>query len=206
MKSQRKLAALVREYARDLLREPTDGTRRLRIFDFDDTLVLTDAKIWVTTGDGNRFSLTPGEFALYEKNPGEVMDFTEFSQLINPRVIGWMGQILRMVYDRYSHKGSIILSARTAPEPIVQFLTSVGMSDIEVKALNNADPTIKAGWVDTWIRERELDHVEFFDDSHKNVAAVRQLRELHPNVNIVVRHVDHESGFVPTRLSKTTLK
>lgn len=190
MKSKRKAAALLREYIRGLLREGKD-IKRLRVFDFDDTLVVTDAKVWVTPEKGERFALTPGEFAVYEKKPGDAMDYTEFRQLINPRAIAWTGHILRNVYDKYGPEGLVILSARSTPEPIVQFLNDAGMPGIEVKALDNADPKVKAAWVDTWIREKNLDYVEFFDDSHKNIAAVKQLKHDHPDVHIVVRHVVH---------------
>ncbi len=206
MRSKRKSAAFVREYVSDLLRESPDGKKRLRIFDFDDTLVVTDARIWVTGIDGNKFSLTPGEFAVYDKAAGEVMDFSEFERLINPRAVAWMVEILREVHAKYGSAGLVILSARTSPAPIVQFLTSVGMPDIEVKALNDASPSVKAHWVDAWIRDRGLDYVEFFDDSHKNVAAVRALQNAHPNVRLVVRHVNHARGFETKQEPATAAK
>lgn len=191
MKSKRKAAVLLKEYIRSLLLERGAGTKRLRIFDFDDTLVVTDARIWITPTKGERFALTPGEFAVYDKKPGDVMDYTEFQQLINPRSITWTGRILRNVYDKYGSKGLVVLSARSTPEPIKQFLKDSGMPGIEVKALNNADPQAKADWIDARIRERNLNYVEFFDDSYKNIAAVEQLRLDHPDVRIVVRHVVH---------------
>lgn len=195
MKSKRKAAALLREYIRGLLGEGRD-VKRLRVFDFDDTLVVTDAKVWVTDAVGTKFSLTPGEFAVYEKQPGDLMDYAEFKQLINPRAIAWTGRILRNVYDKYGPDGLIILSARSTPEPIVQFLNDIGLHGIEVKALDNADPKVKAAWIDHWIRDRGLDYVEFFDDSHKNIAAVKELKHIHPGVHVVVRHVVHT--HIPT--------
>ena len=41
---------------------------KLRIFDFDDTLVKTDATIKVTDPDGKTISMTPAEFATHELN------------------------------------------------------------------------------------------------------------------------------------------
>ncbi len=195
MKSKRKTAALLREYIRGLFRERQE-VKRLRVFDFDDTLVVTDAKVWITPEYGERFALTPGEFAVYDKKSTDVMDYTEFRQLINPRTIEWTTRILRNVYDKYGPEGLIILSARATPEPIVKFLQDAGMPDIEVKALGDVDPKVKAAWIDTWIREKNLDYVEFFDDSHKNIAAVRALKDLHPDVHMVVRHVVHT--HIPT--------
>lgn len=195
MKSKRKSAALLREYIKNLNCEERNQ-KRLRIFDFDDTLVVTDAKIWVTDTEGKRFSLTPGEFAVYNRQPSEQFDYTEFRQLINPKAIVWMGRILRRVYDKYGPDGLVILSARSTPEPIKHFLKDVGMTDVDIVALDNADPKVKATWVDKWIRDRGLEYVEFFDDSPKNIAAVKALKELHPGVHIVVRHVIHT--HIPT--------
>lgn len=190
MKSKRRSAALLREYVRGVLREAGEP-KRLRVFDFDDTLVVTDAKVWVNAADGRRFPLTPGEFAVYERQPGDVLDYTEFRQLINPRAITWTGHILRQIYDKYGPTGVVILSARTIADPIHQFLDDAGLRGVEVIALNDAAPATKAAWIDRWIRERDLDYVEFFDDSSKNIVAVRALRKEHPDVHIVVRHVVH---------------
>jgi hypothetical protein len=195
MKSKSKLTQLLKKYIRELEREDK-GPKRLRVFDFDDTLVVTDAKVHVIHADGVHQVLTPAEFAVYEKQPGDTFDYAEFRQLINPRAIQWMGRILRNVYDKYGPKGIAILSARSTPEPILQFLDALGMTGIEVRALDNADPKVKAEWIDRWIRDHSLDHVEFFDDSPKNIAAVKDLRDLHPGVHVVVRHVIHT--HIPT--------
>lgn len=188
MQSNRKSAALLREYVKRLHSEDGD-INRLRVFDFDDTLVVTDAKVWVTDGQGVKRSMTPAEFAVYDRKHDDVMDYVEFCQLINPRPITWMGSILRRVYDKHGPDGLVILSARSVPEPIEQFLASIGIEGVKVTALNNADPNVKATWVDRWIREKKLDFIEFFDDSHKNVAAINSLKDAHPNVHIVARHV-----------------
>lgn len=211
MKSKTKVAALLREYIKSLLKE-NKTIKRLRVFDFDDTLVVTDAKVWITNAKGERFSLTPGEFAVYDQVPGDQFDYTEFKQLINPRAIAWTGRILRNVYNKYGPNGLVILSARSSPEPIVQFLNDIEIHGVEVKALNSADPKVKAHWIDHWIRDRNLEYVEFFDDSHKNIEAVRELKHIHPGVHVVVRHVVHT--HIPThgfskhygtrRVSKTT--
>lgn len=190
MQSKRKSAALLREYVRALVTEAQEP-KRLRVFDFDDTLVITDTNVWVTPANGERFALTPGEFAVYDQKPGDVMDYSEFHHLINPRAIGWMGRIIRNVYDKYGPAGLVILSARSSANPIVQFLDDANMPGIEVHALGNSDPKQKAFWIDKWIRERNLDYVEFFDDSHKNISAVELLKHEHPDVHIVVRHVIH---------------
>jgi hypothetical protein len=46
----------------------------------------------------------------------------------------------------------------------------------------------KAAWIADKI-EQGYDDVAFFDDSEKNVAAVRSLKRSYPNVKLDVRHV-----------------
>ena len=63
---------------------------KLRVFDFDDTLAVTDADVMVTRADGTEFRLSPAEYAMYEpiaeynpatreyiKEKGEVLNFSE---------------------------------------------------------------------------------------------------------------------------------
>ena len=51
--------------------------KKLRIFDFDDTLAKVKANIHVHNGD-NKFILSPAEFAVYEPKKGDVFNFKEF--------------------------------------------------------------------------------------------------------------------------------
>ena len=44
--------------------------KRLRIFDFDDTLVKTDSYVYVNNGD-SQIKLTPGQYAVYNEKDGD---------------------------------------------------------------------------------------------------------------------------------------
>jgi FMN phosphatase YigB (HAD superfamily) len=180
-------AKLLREYISEIATEAQVPKRRLRIFDFDDTLVKTDAMVHVTDAQGLKFDLMPSEFATYERQPGDKMDYTDFHLLINPRAIRWTNRILERVYDTHGEAGVVVLSARSSHVPIEQFLNELGLTGIEIIALDNADPAVKASWVSARIERDSLEFVEFFDDSHKNVAAIRELQNGHPTVQIVAR-------------------
>ena len=39
--------------------------KKLRVFDFDDTLVQTKSNIYITHTDGKKSTLTPGEYEVY---------------------------------------------------------------------------------------------------------------------------------------------
>lgn len=167
--------------------------QRLRVFDFDDTLVISHSKTKVTSRDGEVQYLTPAEYAVYEKHPGDVFDFGEFDCIIDPHVITWTERILRRVYTKYGPSGAVILTARgqKARGAIEEFLSSIGYHNIEVVTLGDSDPMAKAEWIARAIEDQGLQLVEFFDDSHKNVAAVKSLQERYPNVKVIVRRIDH---------------
>jgi hypothetical protein len=185
-------AKLLKKYIKELVLEVAgSGPKKLRIFDFDDTLVQTDAMVYVTNAEGEEFALTPGEFAVYTPKKGDAFDYTDFQELINPRAIKWTGKILDSVYQKHGPQGLVVLTARGVAEPIRQFLNDAGYPDVEVIALGDANPQAKASWIDQKITSDDLDVVEFFDDSSKYIAAVKRLQTKHPDVKIITRHIVH---------------
>lgn len=194
MISKSKSTKLLRKYVKQLLNEAS-GVRSLRIFDFDDTLVVTDAVVRVSNKD-TTFELTPSEFATYDKKKGDVFDYTQFDVLVNPRPITWTLKMLQRAYEKHGAKSLVVLSARTLCKPIKTFMRKMGLSDVAVVALNDPDPKAKVKWIAERIKWNELEFVEFFDDSFKNVSAVKELNETFPNTKVVVRHVMHT--HVPT--------
>lgn len=185
---------LLKSYLREVLSEiASRRSRKLRVFDFDDTLVRTRAMIHVTSSSGEKFDLTPAEYAIYEKRPGDVMDYSDFASLIEPQQIKWTFDILKRVVAKGGE--TVILTARSAADPIRRFLSEAGLPDLEVIALGDSNPQRKADYIATRIEEDEFDYVEFFDDSYKNVEAVRSLQSRYPDVKIVSRHVVHKTGL-----------
>jgi phosphoglycolate phosphatase-like HAD superfamily hydrolase len=183
---------LLREYITSILSEKSriDG-RRLRVFDFDDTLVKTNSKIYVTSGTGDKFELTPGEYAVYESQPGDEFDYSDFSKLIDPREIVWTGRILRNILSKGGEV--VILTARSAQAPVYQFLEDAGLPRLEVVALANADPEKKADYIEKRIVDDGVKYVEFFDDSYKNVEAVNRRAAKYPSVKVISRHIVHKT-------------
>ena len=169
--------------------------QRLRVFDFDDTLVITDARVTVTDSLGVKKFLTASELNVYEKQENDAFDYAEFKQLMNPRAISWMCKIMKYVYHKHGCESLVVLSARVSPEPIIQFLSSIGVFGVEVKALNNACSELKAAAVDNWISTRQLNYVEFFDDSRKNIEHISTLALKHKNVQIVTHHLVHNHDY-----------
>jgi hypothetical protein len=168
---------LLKEYIRRLLDEAELKQRKLRVFDFDDTLVKTDARTYVTHADGKVSALTPGEYAVYEPQQGDSFDYSQFQQVINPRQIQWTGEVINNIYRIHGPAGFIILTARGTATPVEQFMEDAGHAGVKVVGLGTSDPKAKAAWIREKFHSDKLDELEFFDDSPKNVAAVAELED-----------------------------
>lgn len=181
---------ILREYITEILRENQPKFRKkLRVFDFDDTLVKTGSIIHVTNSSGENFDLTPGEFAIYTAQPGDTFDFSDFSKLVDPQEIKWTVKILR---DIVSSGGEVvILTARAHAPPVHEFLRLAGIPPLEVVALGDSNPQRKSEYIKGRIEGEGFDLVEFFDDSYKNILAVESLKPLFPGVVIKTKHIVH---------------
>lgn len=167
--------------------------KTLYVTDFDDTLAMTDANVILVRG-GERTSLTPAEFAVYEPKPGDSFDFSEFDQLINPRPIQRFTKLLQKVVKEKRADKVVVLTARNHTRPVAQFLKMIGIeSGVAIAALGDANPEKKARYIEKQIQDGH-DRVVFVDDSAKNVAAVSKLRDRYPGVKLVVHQAqEHET-------------
>ena len=179
--------------------------KKLRVFDFDDTLVQTNSHIYITHTDGKKSTLTPGEYAVYEPKKGDKFDFSDFQKVKQPQEIKGVTDLLRKLAKAEGERSIVILTARGVYKPIKDYLSDIGLRDIYVVALNSADPQDKADWIEQKIKEGYND-VFFIDDSHKNVQAVKALEKKYPNIKLQVRQVRHNVPNAPKEESINKLK
>jgi hypothetical protein len=166
------------------------GEKKLRIFDFDDTLVKTKSNIYIKHKDGKESKLTPGEYAIYEPKKGDQFDFSDFEKVKQPQEIKGVTRLLKNIV-RVGGSEIVILTARSAYKPIKDYLSDIGLDKLFVVALADSDPQKKADWIENKIKDGVTD-VFFIDDSHKNVSAVEALSKKYPNISLKVRHVQHD--------------
>jgi len=155
---------------------------KLRVFDFDDTLAHTDAKVMLYKSDGSTQILSPAEYAVYEPEPEDQFDFSQFEgPLINPREVKAITKVFRRVMDAgFDDRKVAILTARApgSREAIKGFVSEMGYDpdSIEIITLGSSDPMDKADWIDQQIQQGYND-VYFVDDSYKNIKAVNLLKQ-----------------------------
>jgi HAD superfamily hydrolase (TIGR01509 family) len=163
--------------------------KKLRVFDFDDTLVKSNSKIYVTN-KGKKKTLTTGEYAIYKKKSGDTFDFSDFSKIIEPKQIKAMFKVFQNIYKASGNRRITILTARAAYKPVRQFFKDIGY-DVYVIALSSSNPKDKSDWVETQIKNGYND-ILFFDDSRKNIEAVKKLEKKYSDIKMTTRLVNYD--------------
>ena len=168
-------------------------SKKLRVFDFDDTLVFTKSFIYVKTKDGKEKKLTPGEYAVYNEKPGEEYDFRDFYSVQEPQELRRITKVLKRIIQKNGGDGVFILTARpqAVDKHVQQYLKDIGINQkIPVTGLQNNDPKAKAKWIEDKIDNEGYDDVYFADDSIKNVNAVKDMLRK-KDVKWRVQHIKH---------------
>ncbi len=172
--------------------EENKGEKKLRVFDFDDTLVHVDATIHITHKDGTKSGLTPAEYAVYVPKEGDTFNFSEFSSVIKKaKPLEDNIQDLIKSYNDPAEK-TTILTARLLGYPVKKYLKDEFGIEPYVVGLGSSDPQDKARWIENQIKKGYND-IEFRDDSKKNVDAVASLEDKYPEISIKSMLVENAS-------------
>lgn len=169
------------------------------IFDLDDTLVVTNAKILVKDAlTGETFDLTPQEFNEYEKEPHHEVDYNQFNDaniLKAGRLVDWVLSILRSAYESGTAVG--IITARNNKDLVREFLLSHGI-DIHPKLVYAiSDPEFEfEGTIAEKKREafrkliaKGFKHFTFYDDDRKNLDLAKSLEKEFSEITMKTRKI-----------------
>ena len=153
--------------------------KKIRVFDFDDTLATSNNIVIATSPDGTTTELNAEEFAEKGadlKNQGYTMDFSDFNRVTD----GGRGPLFKVAEKIRNARGNedlFVLTAR-APESqgaIYDFLKSQGLEfkKENIVGLGNSTGEAKANWIISKAAEGYNDFY-FADDAIQNVNAVRK--------------------------------
>jgi len=179
--------------------------RVLTIFDIDDTLFHTTAKINVVKDGKVVRSLTNQEFNNYELQDGEEYDFGEFRNAEKFRQesepIGPMLDELKTILDHTQGK-VIMLTARADFDDKETFLQTfadhgIDMSKIHVHRAGNlpgkeGPAEKKAVWVRRYLDTGKFNQVSLYDDSMSNLRVFKSLEQEYPDVKFDAYHITGE--------------
>ena len=168
-------------------------SKKLRVFDFDETLVFTKSFIYVKQPNGKEKKLTPGEYAVYQEKPGEEYDFRDFYSVQEPEELKRITKVFKRVIYKNGGDGVYILTARpqAVEKHVQQYLKDIGINKrIPVVGLQSNNPKDKADWIEDKIDNEGYDDVYFADDSKKNVDAAKKMLRT-KNIKWRVQHIKH---------------
>ena len=165
--------------ALDIARDLDAPVKKIRVFDFDDTLARTKSKVGYIMPDGTTGKIDAETFAKDAgtmEAEGATWDFSEFSKVMNGRK-GPLFEVAKIIADKRGTDDVFVLTARPADAagPIKEFLGSLGL-DIPLKnitGLGDGSPQAKASWVVGKAAEGYNDFY-FADDATGNVKAVKE--------------------------------
>ena len=164
----------------ELARKLDQPVKKIRVFDFDDTLARTKSNVLYTMPDGTTGAIDAATFAKEAGNmeaEGAQWDFSEFSKVMQGSK-GPLLDVAKIIADKRGTKDVFVLTARPANSagPIKEFLASMGL-DIplaNITGLGDGTPEAKAGWIMGKAAEGYNDFY-FADDHTGNVKAVKDV-------------------------------
>jgi hypothetical protein len=175
--------AEVLDKALNIARDPNAPVKKIRVFDFDDTLARTKSNVLYTMPDGTKGKLTAEEFAKKGDKmlaEGAVWDFSEFNKVMEGREGPLLG-VAKLIQQARGTKDVFVLTARAAAAApaIKEFLDSVGL-DIPIEnitGLGDSSPLAKSNWVVDKAADGYNDFY-FADDHLGNVDAVKKVLDV----------------------------
>jgi len=171
---------------------------KIVVFDLDDTLVITDAKIKVCNRvNGECFSLTPEEFNEYEAHADHDLDFTDFASLEIMKAGRLIEHYLNIFKSNYKKGIAVgIVTARDDREMIYKWLREhVGFRIDKDLIFAISDPVHgftgsiadrKKQAFETYINMGYV-NFKFYDDDTANLKLVKSLEKEHNNIKIYTK-------------------
>ena len=156
------------------------STKKIRVFDFDDTLARTKSNVLYTMPDGSKGKIDAATFAKDAgkmEAEGAIFDFSEFSKVMDGKK-GPLFEVAKKIAEARGTEDVFVLTARPqdAAGPIQEFLAELGL-DIpleNITGLADGNPKAKADWMVGKVAEGYNDFY-FADDHLGNVKAVKDV-------------------------------
>ena len=142
----------------------------LFIFDFDDTLAITDSRVKIIIKDtGVQKLMTSREFAYFPFDPTTMdVDFDDFMRADGTLIRDTIDLMQQAMMDGAD---VFIVTARAVGPPVEKFLT---------KQLGSCPPVVatagssgKVPWLMNQLRSKHYDRVVVFEDCVKNIRALK---------------------------------
>lgn len=181
------------------------GSNELVIFDIDDTLLHTTAKINVIKNGKVVRSLTNQEFNNYKLQPEEEFDFGEFrdARKFEEESVPIGPMLDKLHSDLAAGKNVVMLTARADFDNQKAVWRTFKRHGVDInkdvhlyRAGNqpgNESPAVKkAIHVTEWLRTGKYRKVVMYDDSEKNLTVFKSLEKRFPQIEFEAHHVSEQ--------------
>jgi hypothetical protein len=166
----------------------------LYIFDFDDTLVDSGAKVKVVRADGTEDFYSSRKYRDYDqkyKRAGDELHFNEFD------VFPPEASIIQDTWDKFTAalssagpRNVMILTARANPVPVRDFLVQSGINPLPaIEAVGDSNPDAKKRKVAEYIARLGITDVYLWEDSPNNIRAIETLTDDIPTLTFTTKLV-----------------
>ena len=197
----------------EFLNESIEEVGGLTIFDIDETLFQTTAKIAVIKSGKVIKELTNQEFNTYKLKAGESFDYGQFKNAekfnkeskVIPRMMAKLKSILKNVSNK-SNSRVIIITARADFDDKNLFLDTfrkhgVDMNKVYVERAgnlgNNPSAENKVKIIRKYLQHGKFSRVRLFDDAMSNLTALLGMKKEFPNVQFSA-YLAHHNGSITT--------
>lgn len=185
------------------LKKHKNEVRTLNVWDIDDTLGKTSARVSVMKNGKAIKLLDPGEYNTYKLKDGESFDFSQFrSGKIFRETFKPISTVLdrakEIVWNQSENSHSIILTARSDFHDHKEFLQAFRDHGFPIdhvyversgnlSRLNPRSPAHinKAVVLKRYMQSGKFDRVRMWDDHEKNLEILYKLGKMFPNIEVI---------------------
>ena len=146
--------------------------KSLFIFDFDDTLAMTDSHVRVINATGSIRRLNSREFAAYRHTPGDTLNFDEFDRASGTLIENTV-EAMQDAIRSHGIENVYIVTARSVGEPVEEFLSSFGLRSPNVVATAGSEG--KARWLARKLHQGNYNSVHVYEDCRSNITMLRDI-------------------------------
>ena len=142
----------------------------LYIFDFDDTLAITDSRVKVIR-NGEEILMTSREFAHFAFNPStDQLDFGDFSRAEGTLIKDTVEEMQKAMQDGHD---VFIVTARALAGPVETFLKKeIGSHPPVVATAGSAG---KKPWLEQQLSINNYDRIVVYEDCQKNIRSLKDV-------------------------------
>lgn len=146
----------------------------LYIFDFDDTLAITDSRVLVRR-NGQDIWMTSREFAEFEFNPDtDELDFGDFGRAQGTLIKDTIEELERAMNDGAD---VFIVTARSIAQPVEDWLMSeLGYAP---QVVATAGSSGKKPWLLNHLQSNDYDRIVVYEDCRHNIRSLKEATEEH---------------------------